>query len=379
MQKTISLLGSTGSIGTQALDVVRKHNYKVAALCGGRNIDLLEKQAREFKPSLVAVANEELANKLKLNLNDMDVKVLGGEDAAIEAAAIDCDIVLNSIVGIAGLKPTMAALQTNHDVALANKETLVAAGDIVMQTAKDRNLQILPVDSEHSAIFQSLQGTPENSLRKIILTASGGPFFGKTTKDLQNVTPEMALKHPNWNMGAKITIDSSTLMNKGLEVIEAVKLFGVGAEEIEIVVHRESIIHSAVELVDGAIIAQLGVPDMRLPIQYALTYPSRYECPGDPLSLTDLGKMTFYKPDLETFKCLAACLKAVDEGGLKPAAANGANEAAVAEFLKGNIEFLQIGELVMGAVENQEAADSFGLDDVFLADKMAREFVYKNI
>ena len=248
-----------------------------------------------------------------------------------------------------------------------------------MQTAKEKNLQILPVDSELSAIFQSLQGTPENSLKKIILTASGGPFFNKTKEELKDVTPEMALKHPNWNMGAKITIDSSTLMNKGLEVIEAVKLFGVSAKDIEIVVHRESIIHSAVELIDGAIIAQLGAPDMRLPIQYALTYPQRYECPGKPLSLTDIGTMTFYKPDTETFKCLAACLKAVEEGGLKPAAANGANEVAVAEFLKGNIGYLQIGELVYGAVENQKDVDSFNLDDVFLADKNAREFVYKNI
>ena len=379
MQKTISLLGSTGSIGTQALDVVRKHNYKVAALCGGSNIDLLETQAREFKPELVAVASQEKAKELKLRLNDTSIKVVGGENAVTCAASIDCDVVLNSIVGIAGLKPTMAALNAGHDIALANKETLVAAGDIVMQTAKEKNLQILPVDSEHSAIFQSLQGTPENSLKKIILTASGGPFFNKTKEELKDVTPEMALKHPNWNMGAKITIDSSTLMNKGLEVIEAVKLFGVSAKDIEIVVHRESIIHSAVELIDGAIIAQLGAPDMRLPIQYALTYPQRYECPGKPLSLTDIGTMTFYKPDTETFKCLAACLKAVEEGGLKPAAANGANEVAVAEFLKGNIGYLQIGELVYGAVENQKDVDSFNLDDVFLADKNAREFVYKNI
>ncbi len=377
MQKTISLLGSTGSIGTQALDVARKHNYKIKALAGGRNIELLEKQAREFLPSLVCVADEKAAKQLKISLADTSIKVLGGEESIICAASTDCDIVLNSIVGIAGLNPTLAAIESGRDVALANKETLVAAGDIVINKAQEKGVKILPVDSEHSAIFQCLQGVPENSLRKILLTASGGPFFGKNKEELKDVTPEMALKHPNWSMGAKITIDSSTLMNKGLEVIEAVKLFGVSAKDIEVVVHRESIIHSAVMLRDGAVIAQLGLPDMRLPIQYALTYPARNECPGEDLNLTKLGNMSFFEPDLETFVCLKTCINAVDEGGLKPAAANGANEMAVKLFLEGKIKFLQIGELVALATENQKKTEEFSIEDVFDADKAAREFVLK--
>ena len=376
MDKTISLLGSTGSIGTQVLDVARKHGFRVAALSAGRNADLLERQVREFRPKLVAVADEDAAKKLKTALADTSVKVVGGADGVLEAASYECDTVINSIVGIAGLKPTLAAIESGNELALANKETLVAAGDIVMKRAKDKNVRILPVDSEHSAIFQSLQGVPKGALKRILLTASGGPFFGKTTEELKSATPEMALKHPNWTMGAKITVDSSTLMNKGLEVIEAVKLFGVESDDIEILVHRESIIHSAVELADGAVIAQLGVPDMRLPIQYALTYPERYECPGERLSLTNIGRLTFYKPDLDTFKCLAACLKAAKEGGLKPAAANGANEAAVQLFLDKKIGFLQIGELVSRAVENQKDCSEYSLEDVFESDRCAREFVF---
>jgi len=379
MQKRISLLGSTGSIGTQALDVARKHSFSVVALAGGRNIELLEAQAREFKPQLVAVADEKAGREIQIALKDTNTKVVFGENAAVEAAAIECDAVLNSIVGIAGLKPTLAAIESGNEIALANKETLVAAGDIVIKNAADKGVRILPVDSEHSAIFQSLQGVPKNSLKKIILTASGGPFFGKTREELENITPQMALKHPNWDMGAKITIDSSTLMNKGLEVIEAVKLFGVDVDDIEVVVHRESIIHSAVMLNDGAVIAQLGVPDMRLPIQYALTYPNRYECPGDELNLFELGKMTFYKPDYDTFTCLSTCISAVKDGGLKPAAANGANEEAVAKFLKGNIKYLQIGELVAEATQNQASVENYSIEDVFAADKMAREFINKKI
>ncbi len=377
MQKSISLLGSTGSIGTQALDVARKHGFEIKALAGGRNIELLEKQAREFCPKMVAVYDEKAANQLKIALADTSVKVSGGEEAVISAAAESCDIVLNSIVGIAGLKPTLAAIESGHDIALANKETLVAAGDIVIKKAADKGVKILPVDSEHSAIFQCLQGAPEKSLKKILLTASGGPFFGKTRKELESVTPEMALKHPNWSMGAKITIDSSTLMNKGLEVIEAVKLFGVEAKDIEVVVHRESIIHSAVMLSDGAVIAQLGLPDMRLPIQYAITYPERFECPGEDLSLTELGKMTFFEPDLDTFQCLKTCIKAVEEGGLKPASANGANEMAVKLFLERKIGYLEIGELVTLAAENQRVQKEYSILDVFEADKAAREFVLK--
>ena len=379
MQKTISILGSTGSIGTQALDVARKMGFKVAALAAGKNIETLEKQVREFLPKIVAVADENAANELKLRLKDLDVKVIGGSDAVIEAATVQCDTVLNAIVGINGLKPTMAAIETSHDIALANKETLVTAGDIVMKRAAEKGVTIYPVDSEHSAIFQSLQGTPKGKIKKILLTASGGPFFGNTKDDLKGVTPEVALKHPNWDMGAKITIDSATMMNKGLEVIEAMHLFSVSADDIEILVHKQSILHSAVEFVDGAIIGQLGSPDMHIPIQYALTYPDRFECPSKPLSLTDIGTLTFQKPDFDTFDCLSAALKAAKEGGLKPCAINGANELAVAKFLKGEIGFLQIGELVLGALQNQRSAEEYTLEDVIEADKLAREYVLSNI
>lgn len=379
MLKTISLLGSTGSIGVQALDVARMHGYKVVALAAGKNIKLLETQAREFKPSIVAVADESAADELKISLADTEIKVLGGTDAVIEAAQIECDTVLNAIVGIAGLRPTLAAIESGHDIALANKETLVAAGDIVMKKAEQKGVKILPVDSEHSAIFQSMQGVPEGAINKILLTASGGPFFGKTKSDLCDITPEMALKHPNWDMGAKITIDSATMMNKGLEVIEAMHLFNVCPDDIEVLVHRESIIHSAIETADGSVIAQLGASDMRIPIQYALTYPNRLNSPAKRLSLTNVGKLTFFKPDYKTFTCLSACLNAARDGGLRPAAANGANEICVDMFLKGKIGFLQIGELVGAAAENQQLTENYTLDDVFLADKAAREFVINNI
>lgn len=379
MQKTISILGSTGSIGTQALDVARKMGFKISALAAGKNITLLEKQAREFSPKVVAVADNTAAKDLKVRLKDLDVLVIGGSDAVVEAATVRCDTVLNAIVGINGLKPTMAAIETSHDIALANKETLVTAGDIVMKRAAEKGVTIYPVDSEHSAIFQSLQGTPNGKVKKILLTASGGPFFGKTKDDLKGVTPEVALKHPNWDMGAKITIDSATMMNKGLEVIEAMHLFAVPVDDIEILVHKQSILHSAVEFVDGAIIGQLGSPDMHIPIQYALTYPDRFECPSKPLSLTDIGTLTFQKPDFDTFDCLSAALKAAGDGGLKPCAINGANELAVAKFLKGEIGFLQIGELVLGALENQMSVHEYTLEDVFAADKMAREYVLSNI
>ena len=375
MEKTISILGSTGSIGTQALDVARAQGYKVMALSAGSNYKLLEKQAREFCPQVVSLSNEAAAAELKLKLSDTNIKVLCGQSASEEIAAIKVDTLLNAIVGIAGLKPTLAAINAGNEIALSNKETLVAAGDIVMPLSAQKGVGILPVDSEHSAIFQCLQGVPAGSLSKILLTASGGPFFGKTVADLKSVTPEKALKHPNWDMGAKITIDSATLMNKGLEVIEAMHLFRVNVSDINIVVHRESIIHSAVELRDGAVIAQLGAPDMRLPIQYALTYPARLPCPGHSLSLTDVGNLSFYKPDCKTFRCLAACLKAAGERGLKPAAANGANEQAVAMFLENKISFLQIGELVMGAMEAQPQNTNYTISDVFEADKAAREYV----
>ncbi|HHW45877.1 MAG TPA: 1-deoxy-D-xylulose-5-phosphate reductoisomerase [Clostridiales bacterium] len=379
MCKKISILGSTGSIGTQALDVVRRHGFKVTALAANKNIKLLESQAREFKPAIVAVMDEAAARDLKIRLADTNIKVVSGAEGVCDAAAFsDCDIVLNSIVGISGLRPTMAAIDAGKTIALANKETLVAGGDLVMSSASARNVKILPVDSEHSAIFQCLQGGSK-FLKKIILTASGGPFFGKTKQELANVLPADALKHPNWSMGAKITIDSATLMNKGLEVIEAVHLFGVGPDDIEIVIHRESIIHSCVEFKDGSVIAQLGLPDMKIPIQYALTYPDRYECPGERLSLTDIGKLTFYQPDFETFQCLAHCIRAIKAGGLKPAAANGANEQAVELFLKGKIKFTDIPDFVGRAVDNQSHIESFSLEDVFRADRMARELVLASI
>ena len=379
MHKTISLLGSTGSIGVQALDVARMHGYRVVGLAAGKNIKVLEQQAREFKPLLVAVADSEAAIQLKIALADTDIKVIGGSDAICEVARLECDTVLNAIVGIAGLRPTLAAIEAGHDIALANKETLVAAGSIVMKKAKEANVKILPVDSEHSAIFQSMQGVPQGAVSKILLTASGGPFFGKTKEELKDVTVQMALKHPNWDMGAKITIDSATMMNKGLEVIEAMHLFDVRPDDIEVLVHRESIIHSAIETCDGAVIAQLGTPDMRIPIQYALTYPDRYACPAPKLSLTDIAKLTFYKPDYEAFTCLKACLNAARDGGLRPAAANGANELCVDLFLKGKIGFLDIGELVASAAEATSKAENYTLDDVFEADKMAREYVLKKI
>lgn len=377
--KTISVLGSTGSIGTQALDVARAGGYRVAALAVGSNIKLAEEQAREFSPKIVAVYDESAARDLKIRLKDTDISVVAGNEGVIAAAACEeSDTVLNAIVGIAGLKPTMSAINAGKTLALANKESLVTGGTLVTNAAKENGVKILPVDSEHSAIFQCMQGLPENSLKKIILTASGGPFFNKTKSELEKVTVADALNHPNWSMGRKITIDSATLMNKGFEVIEAVHLFSVSAEDIEVLVHRQSIVHSAVETVDGAVIAQLGTADMRLPIQYALTYPDRTPCPCKSLSLSDVGTLTFDKPDRETFPCLDLCIKASLEGGLKTAAVNGANEAAVELFLEGKISFLQIPELVSRACEAQPYVTNFTIDDVFTADRAAREIVYSS-
>ena len=372
MQELI-ILGSTGSIGTQGLEVVKNNNFRVVGLTAGGNASLLEKQAREFKPLYVALQDETAAKDLKIRLKDTDIKVLCGEEGICEVASKPADMLLNSIVGIAGLKPTLEAIKTKKDIALANKETLVTGGDIVKKAIKENGVKLLPVDSEHSAIFQCLQGAPAGSLKKILLTASGGPFYSKTSKELENVTKSEALKHPNWSMGAKITIDSATLMNKGLEVIEAVHLFDVTADDIEVLVHRQSIVHSAVELSDGAVIAQLGTPDMKLPIQYALSYPNRAGLCGERLSLSDIGTLTFEKPDTETFKCLPLCIKAINEGGLKPTAANGANEEAVRLCLEGKIKFLQIADIVEKAISAQKAVDSFSVEDVFAADKAARE------
>lgn len=373
--KKLIILGSTGSIGTQALEVCRRDGYRVTALAAGSNITLLEKQAREFKPLSVAVFDSEKAKELKIKLKDTDIKVLSGVEGVCEIAQGEGDIVLNSIVGIAGLRPTLSAIEAGKTIALANKETLVTGGEIVNRKAREKGVKILPVDSEHSAIFQSIQGTPEKSVKKILLTASGGPFFGKKRKDLENVTVKEALNHPNWSMGKKITIDSATLMNKGLEVIEAVHLFGLPAKDIEVLVHRQSIVHSGVELSDGAVIAQLGTPDMRLPIQYAITYPQRSDYAFEHLSLADIGTLTFEKPDTETFRCLPICIEAINEGGLAPTAVNGANEEAVRLFLEGKIKFLQIADLVEKALLNVNNKKEFDLNDILAADKSARELV----
>ena len=376
-RKNIAILGSTGSIGTQSLDVVRSMGLNVTALCANRNIDLLERQAREFNPRVVAVMDKAAAKDLKIKLADTQIKVLQGMDGFIESATLDQnDVVLNSVVGMVGLVPTLAIIDAGKDLALANKETLVAGGQLVMGAAKAKGVPILPVDSEHSAIFQCLQGSPgAHAFKRILLTASGGPFFGKKRDELLDVTPEQALKHPNWSMGAKITIDSATLMNKGLEVIEAAWLFDKGVDDIEVIVQRESIIHSAVEFCDNSVIAQLGTPDMRIPIQYAISYPDRAPSPAKPLDLFEVGKLTFYRPDTDTFVCLAACKEAMRRGGLAPAAANGANEKAVELFLKKKIGFLDIGKYVCEAMERQPKVDSFTVDDVLECDKAAREYV----
>ncbi|MDD6489485.1 MAG: 1-deoxy-D-xylulose-5-phosphate reductoisomerase [Clostridia bacterium] len=380
MTKSISVLGSTGSIGTQTLDVARMHSIKVTALTAYRNIELLEIQAREFKPNLVCVIDKNSAVELKAELADTDINVISGEEGIIQAATeSSCDTVVNAIVGVAGLLPTISAIKAGKNLALANKETLVAGGSIVMKAVKDYGVKLYPVDSEHSAIFQCLQGCPENSLKKIILTASGGSFFGKTKEELKNVTVENALKHPNWNMGAKITIDSATMMNKGLEVIEASWLFGVKDEDIDVLIHRESIIHSMIQLKDNAVIAQLGVPDMRIPIQYALTYPERVFSPVKELDLADIAQMTFYKPDYDTFECLAICRQALRKGGLYPTVANAANEVAVDMFLKGKISFLKIADIVGNSVSefSSDISDSFTLEDILYTDKETRRKVYE--
>lgn len=377
MINKISILGSTGSIGTQALDVVRNLGLKVEALAANSNIKLLESQIREFKPSVVAVFNKDAAEDLKKNIVDLDVEVKSSMDGLCEIASIDSvDLVLNSVVGMVGLLPTLSAIKAKKNIALANKETLVAGGQIVMREAKNNNVKIFPVDSEHSAIFQCLQGAPKNnSLKSIILTASGGPFFGKDYEFLKNVTPAQALKHPNWDMGAKITIDSASMMNKGLEIIEAAWLFDMPIDNIDVVVHRESIIHSLIEYNDNSIIAQLGLPDMRIPIQYAITYPNRYPSPVKRLDLSEIMNLSFYKPDYENFTCLNACKKAFNIGGTSPAIANAANEEAVKLFLNNKISFLDIGNLVNDAIDNCASSEIKSVDDILNADKLAREHV----
>lgn len=373
--KTVSILGSTGAIGIQALDVARMHGIRVAALAAKSNVKKLAEQALEFRPEVVCIYNETKADELRSLIGD-DFEILTGMSGLCKAASLDsADTVLNGVVGTIGLEPTLAAIEAGKDLALANKEALVSGGDLVMNAVKRKGISLYPVDSEHSAIFQCLQGSRRGDLSKILLTASGGPFFGKTREDMRGVTVEQALAHPTWKMGKKITVDSATLMNKGLEFIEAMRLFGVSADQIEIVIHRESVIHSAVEFRDGAVIAQLGVPDMRIPIQYALTCPERLESPTKRLSLFDYGKLTFYKPDFEAFDCIKTALKAAAIGGTAPAIVSGADEEAVSLFLAGKIGFLTIGELVSGALENIKPAPINSVGDVLDAVAAARDYV----
>lgn len=383
MVEEITLLGSTGSIGTQTLEVCDRHSVKINTLAAYSNIDLLEKQARKFNPHRVVVVDENKYSLLKEKLKDTNILVMSGEDSLSEVAGIpnENEIVVNAVVGMAGLVPTLSAIDAKKSVALANKETLVAGGDLVMKRATEKGVKILPVDSEHSAIFQSLAGnTHEKQISKIILTASGGPFFGKNIDELRNITPSDALKHPNWSMGQKITIDSATMMNKGLEVIEAVHLFGKPANDIEVVVHRESVVHSAVEFCDGSVIAQLGSPDMKVPIQYALSYPDRLNTDVKRLSFTDYGKLTFYKPDMDTFSGLRACIEAINIGGLAPCIVNGINEIAVSLFLNGDIDFLTISKMVCDGLKNIEInKDNLNINDILMADRIAREYAYNYI
>ncbi len=373
----ISILGSTGSIGTQALEVVDDlkgiKDITVLAITGNSNAELLEAQARRYKPTLAVIADDTKYNDLKCRLADTNIKVSTGEEGLCEAATLDkCDMVLSSIVGFAGLVPTMKAIEAGKDIALANKETLVTAGKLFTDAVKRHNVRLLPVDSEHSAIFQSLHSGNRGELKKILLTASGGPFFGKTKDELKGIKKEQALKHPNWSMGAKITIDSATLMNKGLEIIEAKWLFDVDFDDIEVLVHRESIIHSMVEFCDKSVIAQLSLPSMKHPIQYAFTYPQRLPSPDSSVSFADIASLTFGKPDEETFRCLSLAKQAGRMGGVMPTVLNAANEVAVAAFLNGKIGFLQIAEYVEKILSKYENRLNFSLEDIIEVDRSVR-------
>jgi len=373
LTKALAVLGSTGSVGLQALDVCRRLSIPVTALAAGRDVKTLEAQARAFQPRLVAMADEAAAKDLKTRLADLNITVIGGKEAPAEAAAMtEADTVLNAVSGIAGLRPTLAALRSGKRLALANKESLVAFGETVMAEAKAKQLPILPVDSEHSAIFQCLSGQP---VRKLWLTASGGPFFGKSREELAAITPADALAHPTWQMGSRITIDSATMMNKGFEVIEAVHLFGVKPEQIEVVVHRESIIHSMVEYIDNAVIAQMSRPDMRLCVQYALTYPARTEAVIPPLSFSSLGGLTFFAPDTENFPLLPLAYEAIRRGGIVPAAMNGADEQAVALFLSGKLSFTAIADIVTEVTLSMPMVTAPTLEEVEAADREARRLV----
>lgn len=371
--RSLVILGSTGSIGTQALEVAEQAGYRVIGLSAARQVDLLEQQIRRFRPIAAAMYDESAARELSERVADLPVRILSGMDGLCELAALPgADMVLNSVVGMVGLRPTLSAIAAGHDVALANKETLVAGGAFVMEAVKKAGVKLLPVDSEHSAIFQCLQGCPpEKRVNRLILTASGGPFFGRKAEELEHVTLADALNHPNWSMGQKITVDSATMMNKGLELIEASWLFNMPPERIDVVIHRESIIHSLVEYDDNAVLAQLGTPDMRVPIQYALTYPDRLPCPAKQLRLEDWGKLTFYAPDDDAFPTINLARKALKMGGLYPAALNAANEVAVGAFIAGEIGFTDIIHLAASALDMVlERPDS--VEDVFAADALVR-------
>lgn len=378
LKKNLSILGSTGSIGTQTLEVARELGIKISSLSANKNISLLEKQIREFKPKTTAVFDEKFAKELKQKVKDTSTKILSGTDGLCEAACCEsADCVVTAVSGMIGLKPTIEAIKAKKDIALANKETLVAGGNLVMSLASKQGVKILPVDSEHSAIFQCMQGCEnKNNISKLILTASGGPFFGKSKKDLQTVTIRDALNHPSWSMGAKITVDSATMMNKGLEIIEAVHLFGIQESDIDVVIHRESIIHSMIEFIDGSIIAQMGTPSMKTPIQYALTYPERLKSSVNPLSLSKIKNLSFFEPDTDTFEAINLCRKAIHENSCAPVVLNAANEEAVELFLSGKIKFCDIIPAVKAAVNNfgsEKNPDS--LNEILRIDENSRNFI----
>lgn len=380
MMKNIVILGSTGSIGTQTLEIVRDNpDLKVVALAAGTNVKLMEEQVREFKPQVAVMWTEDAAKDLKIRIGDMNVEVLSGMEGLLAISTHkDCEVLVTAIVGMIGIRPTIAAIEAGKTIALANKETLVTAGHIIMPLAKEKNVAILPVDSEHSAIFQSLQGQPKERLNKILLTASGGPFRGRKREDLINIQVEDALKHPNWAMGRKITIDSATLCNKGLEVMEAKWLFDVDLDRIEVVVHPQSIIHSAVEYVDGGIMAQLGAPDMKLPIQYALFYPDRRPMAGKRVNFFDLGTMTFEKPDMKTFRGLQLAYDAAGIGGSMPTVYNAANEKAVSLFLDRKIKFLQIPEVIEACMQNHKNISNPSVEDILNTEAEAYDYIAKH-
>jgi len=372
--KNIAILGSTGSIGTQALEVAAmQEDINITALSANSNVEMLQEQVRRFSPDTVCIANKDKYADLKRALSDVDVKIFAGEDYLSEVSCHqNSDMVLTSVVGNVGLVPTINAIKAKKKILLANKETLVTGGEIIMPLAAENNVDIIPVDSEHCAIFQSLQGSSKKDIHKILLTCSGGPFYGKVTKELEEVTVDNALSHPKWNMGAKITIDSSTLMNKGLEVIEAKWLFGVDIDDIEVYIHRQSIVHSMVEFCDGSVIAQLGVPDMKLPISYAINYPDRGSLVCDRLNLFEVGTLTFAKSDYDTFKCLSLAIKAAKQGGIMPTVMNGANEVAVDAFLNGRINFLNIADVVEQTMDKFQNV-SVSIDSILDSDKLSRD------